>query len=82
MYRYLAGETTTGFDFSTSITGNIILYAKRKNLKDIVIEATATESGQTLRINKYFKNAYTVDWGDGSPITILSENTTHPYTTT
>ena len=31
------------------------------NSMDIVIEATATEENQTLRINKYFDNAYTVD---------------------
>jgi hypothetical protein len=29
--------------------------------KDIIIEATATADGQTLKINKYFNNAYTVD---------------------
>ena len=38
------------------------LYAQRKNSKDIDIEATAMAAGQTITINKYFANAYTVDW--------------------
>jgi hypothetical protein len=29
--------------------------------KDIILEATAT-AGQKIKINKYFNNAYTVDW--------------------
>jgi hypothetical protein len=37
------------------------LYAHWENL-DIVIEATVTEANQKLKINKYFSNAYTVDW--------------------
>jgi len=32
------------------------------NSMDIVLEATVTAAGQTLTINKYFANAYTVDW--------------------
>ena len=32
-----------------------------RNTKDIIIEATATAANQTLTINKYFDNAYTVD---------------------
>ena len=32
------------------------------NSKDIVLEATSTAANQTLKINKYFKSAYTVDW--------------------
>ena len=46
--------------------------------KDIILEATATESGQTLKINKYFKNAYTVDWGDGTTWN-LTADTRHTY---
>jgi len=38
------------------------LYAHWKNEKDIEIEVTASEVGQTVKINKYFANAYTVDW--------------------
>jgi len=49
------------------------------NSKNIVLQATATEAGQTLKINKYFANAYTVDWWDGSPIEIVSSNKEHPY---
>ena len=32
------------------------------NSKNIVLQATATEAGQTLKINKYFANAYMIDW--------------------
>jgi hypothetical protein len=32
------------------------------NSKDIVIEAISTEENQTIKINKYFTNDYTVDW--------------------
>ena len=80
LYRYLTGESMTGFDFSTSITGNITLYAKWKNLKDIDIEAVATATKKTLKINKYFANAYTVNRWDGSPEEIVSEDKTHTYT--
>ena len=52
------------------------------NSKNIVLQATATEAGQTLKINKYFKNAYTVDWWDGSPIETVSADKTHTYTWT
>jgi hypothetical protein len=30
-------------------------------VKDILLEATSTAANQTLKINKYFANAYTVD---------------------
>ena len=46
---------------------------------DIVIQATATEDGQTLQINKYFANAYTVDWWDGNPVENLTADTIHTY---
>ena len=47
----------------------------------IVLQATATEPDQTLRINKYFTNDYTVDRWDG--ITgDLTSNTTHTYSAT
>ena len=45
---------------------------------DIVLQATATEANQTLKINKYFANAYTVDrwdWISGD----LMADTTHTY---
>ena len=48
--------------------------------KDIILEATATESGQTLKINKYFFNSYTVNWWDGSPVETVSAGKTHTYT--
>ena len=47
--------------------------------KDIVIEATSTEANQTLKINKYFANAYTVDRWDWSPVQNLTSDTTHTY---
>ncbi len=41
---------------------NQTLYAHWGVSKDIIIEATAISPNQTLAINKYFANAYTVDW--------------------
>lgn len=46
----------------TVITEDMELYARWDVNKDIIIQATATEANQTLTINKYFANAYTVDW--------------------
>ena len=37
------------------------LYANWRG-KDIILQATSTAANQTLKINKYFANAYTVDW--------------------
>ena len=48
--------------------------------KDIVLQATSTAANQTLKINKYFANAYTVNRWDGSSET-LSSDTTHTYAT-
>ena len=48
------------------------------NSKDIVLEATSTAANQTLKINKYFTNAYTVDWWDGTTGN-LTANTVHTY---
>ena len=56
-----------------------VVNAQSEPSKDIIIEATATESNQTLKINKYFANAYTVDRWDGSPVAKLTADTTHPY---
>ena len=56
------------------------LYAQWNVNKDIVLEATATSVNQTLKINKYFANAYTVDRWDGNPVQNLTANTTHTYT--
>ena len=63
-----------------TVTGNKTLYAKWMDLKSIVLEATATAADRTLRINKYFANAYTVDRWDGN-IQNLTGDTIHPYTT-
>ena len=48
--------------------------------KDIVLEATSTAVNQTLKINKYFANAYTVYRWDGNPVENLTSDTTHTYT--
>ena len=56
-----------------------VVNAQSEPSKDIVLEATATETGNTLTINKYFANAYTVDWWDGSPIETVSWHKTHTY---
>ncbi len=47
---------------------------------DIVLEATSTEANQTLKINKYFANAYTVDRWDGTTWN-LTADITHTYAT-
>ena len=61
------------------------------NEKDIVIQATATESGQIVTINKYFANDYTVDRWDGTTgewatwgwiIENIISHTTHTYSAT
>ena len=49
------------------------------NSKNIVLQATATVANQTLKINKYFDNDYTVDWWDGTPVETLSSDKTHTY---
>ena len=46
--------------------------------KDIVIQATATAANQTLKINKYFANAYIVDRWDGTTWDLM-EDTIHTY---
>ncbi len=38
------------------------LYAHWNTSKDIVITAIVTSANQKIKINKYFANAYTVDW--------------------
>lgn len=49
------------------------------NEKDIVIQATATEENQTLTMNKYFSNDYTVDRWDWTTWDLVA-HTTHTYT--
>jgi len=71
----------TEFDFSQPLYKYTKLYAKWDEDKEIIIEVTATEADQTLTINKYFNSAYTVDWGDGSPVETVSTGITHPYDT-
>ena len=51
------------------------------NDKDIVIQATATANNQSIRINNYFGNSFTVDWWDGNSKQTISTNITHRYTT-
>ena len=77
-YRHLTW-VDEAFDFTSPITWDITLYAKWSINKDIIIEATATEAGQTLKIKKYFSNSYTVDWWDGSPVQNLATDTVHTY---
>ena len=51
------------WDFDEDVvTEDITLTAQWVNQKDIVIQVTATEDYKDLKINKYFANAYTVDW--------------------
>ena len=47
---------------------------------DIVLEVRATSAKKTLKINKYFENAYLVDWWDWTTWN-LTTHTTHTYAT-
>ena len=76
---YSTSEFTAWSEITTWSTVPTNLYAKWEVSKDIILEATSTEANQTLKINKYFNNAYTVDWGDGTPVTGLTADTTHTY---
>ena len=53
-------------------------YVKPPVNKDIVIEATATDANQTLKINKYFANDYTVDRWDGTSDDLI-DDIVHTY---
>jgi len=77
---YIDTWYTQIFNTSECLLENTIVYAKWKQIqpKDIVLEATATEANQTLKINKYFTNAYTVDRWDGITGNLTS-NTSHTY---
>jgi hypothetical protein len=46
---------------------------------DIQLTAVISEVGQTVKLNKYFSNAFTVDWGDGSTVQSAAA-ITHTYT--
>ena len=59
---------------------SITLNAEWNDNKVIILEATATSANKILRINKYFSNAYTVDWWDGNPVETVSVDKTHTYT--
>jgi hypothetical protein len=54
--------STTNPSTTVTITQNTTLTANAKVNKNIILEATATAANQTIIINKYFGNAYTVDW--------------------
>ena len=62
-----------------TVSSSQILYAQWTPTKDIILEATSASADQTLTINKYFSNAYIVDWWDGSPVSELTADTTHTY---
>ena len=89
---YTSTGYDTIFDFTWTIaSGDSIVYAKwwcetgyKDNWttcvinKDIVIEATATDANQTLKINKYFANDYTVDRWDGTSDDLI-DDIVHTY---
>ena len=79
---YIDEEFTQKFDLFQCLSTDMRAYAKWYKIqgKDIVLEVTATEANQTLKINKYFKNAYTVYRWDGESEN-LTADTTHEYTT-
>ena len=47
---------------------------------EIELTADITAPGQTVTVNKYFANAYTIDRGDGTPKADLTADTLHTYT--
>ena len=58
-----------------------IEWTKADNNKDIVIQVTVTEPGQTLKINKYFSNSFTVNRWEGNTVSLTSDSI-HTYNTT
>ena len=56
-------------------TQEISIMDTATNSKDIVLQATATEADQSLTINKYFANAYSVSRCDGCETSTLSSDT-------
>ena len=63
--KYLFGALCCGIlaliGIHTASTINNIFANEEYYGTDIILQATATESDQTLTINKYFANDYTVD---------------------
>ncbi|MDR0859908.1 MAG: hypothetical protein LBO09_02790 [Candidatus Peribacteria bacterium] len=55
---------TTAFDAST----------------DIQLTAVISKAGQVVKLNKYFANAFVVDWGDGPAVENVTAAITHTYT--
>ncbi len=47
---------------------------------DIVITAVITQANQTVKINKYFTNAHSINRWDGGATTNHTADTTHTYT--
>jgi hypothetical protein len=47
---------------------------------DIQLTAVISEANQTVVLNKYFANAFTVDRGDGSAVQNVTAAITHTYT--
>ena len=78
MYKHLI-RTTLWLIGIMGILSLWVVNAQSEPSKDIVIEATATAADRTLRINKYFANAYTVSRCDGCEISTLSSDTIHTY---
>ena len=80
---YRDGAYTTPWNFATDTMpkSDLTLYAKWEN-GDIQLTAEITAANQTVKINNYFTNTYSVDRGDGSPVVALTADTTHTYTTT
>jgi len=49
------------------------------NAGDIQLTVVTTGANQTVRVNKYFANAHTIDWGDGTPTTGLTATANKTY---
>jgi hypothetical protein len=73
--------------FSANQPGYCDLDVNRKAVggrcsSSIDLTAEITAANQTVKVNKYFGNAHTIDRGDGTAISNHTADTTHTYATT
>ncbi|MDR2564876.1 MAG: YDG domain-containing protein [Bifidobacteriaceae bacterium] len=66
-----AGASVDNYTLAEQPTAQVTIAAAR-----IVLRAEITAGGQQVKLNKYFANGYTVDWGDGTPVEQAPESAT------
>jgi len=49
-------------------------------VSDIQLTVITTGANQTVTVNRYFSNAHTINWGDGSPTVNHTAGATKTYT--